>query len=82
MLLVRWHYSIESETTLEYQKWRNYDKMSFCAIFKLISKPTYLGMGLLRKDFNSFFDVDTQEILVSWKPTGENDPKYGHYGRS
>jgi hypothetical protein len=39
-------------------------------------------VGLLREESNTFFDIETQEILVSWEPTGENDPKHGHNGRS
>jgi hypothetical protein len=33
-------------------------------------------VGLLREESNTFFDTETQEILISWEPTGENDPKH------
>ena len=35
-------------------------------------------VGLLREESNTYFDKETQEILISWEPTGENDPKYHH----
>jgi len=41
-------------------------------------------VGLLREESNTFFDKETQEILISCEPTGQNDPKHNnnnHNGR-
>jgi hypothetical protein len=34
---------------------------------------------LLRDEANTFFDTETNEILIGWEPTGENDPKHERY---
>jgi hypothetical protein len=36
---------------------------------------------LLRDEQNTFFDTSTEEIVIGWEPTGENDPKHTAFGR-
>ncbi len=36
---------------------------------------------LLRNEQNTFFDIETNEIVIGWEPTGENDPKYFKFGK-
>ena len=31
---------------------------------------------MLRNETNTFFDISTDEIVIGWEPTGENDPKH------
>lgn len=34
-------------------------------------------VDLLRNEINTFYNQATDEIIIAWEPTGENDPKYG-----
>ena len=38
-------------------------------------------VDLLRNEINTFFDKDSEEIIITWEPTGENDPKYDKHIR-
>ncbi len=31
---------------------------------------------LLRNENNTYFDKSAKEIIITWEPTGENDPKH------
>jgi hypothetical protein len=34
---------------------------------------------LLRNEKNTFFDLTSNDIVIGWEPTGENDPKFVKY---
>ena len=36
---------------------------------------------ILRDEQSTFFDTTTEEIIIGWEPTGENDPKHPKFGR-
>lgn len=36
---------------------------------------------ILRDEQSTFFDPSTEEIVIGWEPTGENDPKYAKFGK-
>ncbi len=35
----------------------------------------YTTVDLLRNEKNTMFDIDDQNIVIGWEPTGENAPK-------
>jgi len=43
--------------------------------FKAISELSAL-VELLRDEEYTFYNVLTNEIIIGWEPTGENDPKH------
>jgi len=51
-------------------------ELSFSSIHELSSIA-----DLLRNEMNTFFDKDSEEIIITWEPTGENDPKYDKHFR-
>ena len=34
---------------------------------------------ILRNENNTFYDISTNEIIIGWEPTGENDPKHQQF---
>lgn len=34
---------------------------------------------ILRNEKNTFYDLASNEIIIGWEPTGENDPKFVKY---
>lgn len=34
------------------------------------------AVELLRDEQSTFFDTSSEEIVIGWEPTGENDPKH------
>lgn len=44
-------------------------------IFKSISELAAL-VEMLRDEEYTFYNISTNEVIIGWEPTGENDPKH------